>query len=141
MHRVGIQPAKAIRNSAGAALLSFSLIAMSGEATAAAELTYPGELLGSWITEDEVNYAEFEADSTYVYEDGNYRETGTFELQGKEIKYSPKEALESDEEQPLPDPYTETWNVEIPDDGNHKLTTEGDVKLTYVEMTRGHCSG
>ncbi|MFF7377517.1 hypothetical protein ACFY96_19900 [Streptomyces massasporeus] len=141
MRGFGIQLSKAIRNGAGATLLSVTLIAMSGEATAEAEPgTLPGELVGSWITEEKGNYAEFESDSTYVYKEGEYTEVGDFEVQGKEIRYTPKEALEKEKEQPLPDPYTETWSMERPDDGIDKLTTKGeDVSLTYVEMTISQC--
>ncbi|MFJ4525645.1 hypothetical protein ACIP4Y_32680 [Streptomyces sp. NPDC088810] len=142
MHDVGIQLPKAIRNSTGATLLSFALIAMSGEVAAEAQpVTLPGELMGSWITEDKTHYAEFESDSTYVYKEGNYTEVGEFEVQGKKITYSPKEALEKEEEQPLPESYTETWSMERPDNGIDKLTTKGgNVSLTYVEMTIGQCS-
>jgi hypothetical protein len=141
MRGVGIQLSKAIRNSAGAALLSFTLIAMSGEATAEAQpVTFPGELMGSWITEEKGNYTEFESDSTYVYIEGNYTEVGDFEVQGKEIRYTPKEALEKGEKQSLPDPYTETWSIERPDDGIDKLTTKGEGgSLNYIEMTIGKC--
>ncbi|MFJ4356480.1 hypothetical protein ACIP25_09420 [Streptomyces massasporeus] len=141
MRGVGIQLSKAIRNSAGAALLSFTLIAMSGEATAEAQPgTLPGELVGSWITEEEGNYTEFESDSTYVYMEGEYTEVGDFEVQGNEVRYTPKEAMEKEEKQPLPDSYTETWSIERPDDGIDKLTTKGDGdSLTYVEMTIGKC--
>ncbi|MER7477634.1 hypothetical protein ABTX60_08235 [Streptomyces sp. NPDC126510] len=115
---------------------------MSGEATVEAEpISLPGELVGSWITEDDAHYTEFESDSTYVYKEGNYTEVGDFEVQGEEVKYAPQKALENEEEQSLPEPYTETWSVERPDDGIDKLTTKGeDVSLTYVEMTIGQCS-
>jgi hypothetical protein len=141
MHGIGIHLSEAVRNSAGAALLSFALIAVCGQATAEAQpTTLPGELVGSWITEEKGNYAEFESDSTYVYQEGSYTEVGDFEVKGKEIRYTPKEALEKEEKQPLPEPYTETWSVDRPDDGIDKLTTKGeDVSLTYVEMTLGHC--
>ncbi|GAA2300670.1 hypothetical protein GCM10010234_49370 [Streptomyces hawaiiensis] len=141
MHGVGIKLSKAIRNSAGATLLGFTLIAMSGQATVQAQpASLPGELVGTWITEEKGNYTEFESDSTYVYMEGDYTEFGDFEVQGKEIRYTPQEALNKEEEQAAPDPYTETWSTERSDDGIDKLTTKGEGdSLTYLEMTISQC--
>ncbi|MFE7278040.1 hypothetical protein [Streptomyces sp. NPDC057623] len=142
MRGVGIHLSSPMRNGIGAALLSLALVAMNAE-TAMAEqpATLPGELVGSWITEDKSSYAEFESDWTYVYKEGNYTEVGEFEIQGKTIQYSPKVALEKQDEQSLPAPYSETWSVERGDDGIDELTTNGEsVSLLYSEMTIGNCA-
>lgn len=144
MRGVSIQLSKAIRNSTGAALLSFALIATSGEATTEAQpAEIPGELIGSWLTKDKTEYIEFEFDGTYVLWGEKHKEGGEFEVQGKNIRYSPNVAYENDEEQSPPASYAETWSVERPDTGTgtDELTLKRESgSLTYMEMDLTQCS-
>ncbi|MGW0579072.1 hypothetical protein ACWD25_24605 [Streptomyces sp. NPDC002920] len=81
MRGVSIQLSKAIRNSMGATLLSLALITVSGETTAEAQpAEIPGELVGSWITEDQSKYIEYEFDGYYAYWTEKYKEGGEFKV-------------------------------------------------------------